>query len=133
MEQLSVVVIDDDPIAQLICKKIIHNCDHNCMVTAFLNPQLAVEYLNLHQANRAQLPDIILLDINMPQLDGFQVLDRMGLMQFKKQIYILMLTSSVSESDRTKATQYSLLSGFESKPFTKEKFKMVREEVLKIR
>jgi CheY-like chemotaxis protein len=67
----------------------------------------------------------------MPQLDGFQVLDHLETLEFKKDIYILMLTSSVSHEDKVKASEYKLLSGFESKPLSRDKFKLIREEVFK--
>ena len=133
MKPLSIIIIDDDPICQLIDRKVIHRCDPDCIIIPFLDPEIAVDYFVTHQNDEELLPDVVLLDLNMPQLDGWQVLDRLGMLDLKKDIYIQMLTSSVDPKDKTKASQYELISSFESKPLSKESFSIIKEEVLRRR
>jgi CheY-like chemotaxis protein len=69
-------------------------------------------------ANAQMLPDIILLDINMPVMDGWDFLDAYSPLhsQVAKKIRIYILSSSISESDMDKANRNPLVSRFVSKP-----------------
>ncbi|MBT2971220.1 MAG: two-component system response regulator [gamma proteobacterium symbiont of Ctena orbiculata] len=66
--------------------------------------QQALDYLigNDHFANRSQypLPDLILLDLKMPGIDGFEVLKRLKGTPLIKRIPVVILTSSKEEGDR---------------------------------
>lgn len=66
-------------------------------------------------------PNLILLDINMPKMNGFEVLDALTEMSFQKKesIMICMLSTSERLSDRRKATQYPLVHSFGTKPLNK--------------
>ncbi|MEW8265103.1 MAG: response regulator [Candidatus Thiodiazotropha sp.] len=66
--------------------------------------QQALDYLfgNDHFANRSQhpLPDLILLDLKMPGIDGFEVLKHLKATPLIKRIPVVILTSSKEEGDR---------------------------------
>ncbi|MBT3048125.1 MAG: response regulator [Candidatus Thiodiazotropha sp. (ex Clathrolucina costata)] len=66
--------------------------------------QQALDYLfgNDHFANRSQhpLPDLILLDLKMPGIDGFEVLKHLKETPLIKRIPVVILTSSKEEGDR---------------------------------
>lgn len=63
--------------------------------------QAAVEYLTQALANQARIPDLVVLDVNMPGLDGFGVLDWMN--QNTPQITAVMLSSSELLADQLRA------------------------------
>ena len=71
------------------------------------------------------LPEMILLDINMPQMDGWQFLE--GLLairpNFNNETIIYVVTSSIAHSDREKANSIEEVSGFLSKPLSVEHLK----------
>jgi CheY-like chemotaxis protein len=82
----------------------------------------AVAYLeDLIQAGQ-KLPDCILVDLNMPEMNGFEFLEYCN--QYiagpMRHVHIYMVTSSLYESDRKKALSFSFIKGFREKPLSKE-------------
>jgi len=86
--------------------------------------QEALDYLT-HIAqhdggNRYPCPDLILLDINMPAMDGWEFLEKYKKMdtEHKGKIIVVMLTTSLLQEDIAKAKATPEISGFEHKPLT---------------
>lgn len=116
----SICIIDDDKIYQMIIKKIIER------TVAFDNVKFyddAIYALEDFKDHSIHLPKLILLDINMPQMDGWQFLDSLikHRPNFHEHTTIYIVTSSIAHSDREKAKSYSQVSGFLSKPISVEK------------
>lgn len=108
-----VMLVDDMEIANFISKKIIQNMLSDVEVYDFTNPALAYEQIDeIH-------PDLILLDLNMPVMDGWAFLERMQA-ENKQEYKVLILTSSTSEVDKEKGMQFSNVLDFCSKPLNKE-------------
>lgn len=71
---------------------------------------------NIHEEHR--IPDLLLLDINMPVMDGWQFLDELELVkgQLTKIPTIYLISSSEWPGDRSKARTYPVVKEFKSKP-----------------
>lgn len=122
MEQLGKVktflLVDDDPVNNVLNSRLIRKvfgCDvHIC--------QQATEALALLKAGGGMLPDVIFLDINMPVMDGFDLLDELtkspGVLPESCRVYIL--TSSIDPQDYEKSQSYGLVRGFISKPLSRQ-------------
>ncbi|WP_026836547.1 response regulator [Gillisia sp. JM1] len=123
----SICVIDDDKIYQLIIKKVIERTTEFDLIY-FYND--AIEAFKEFKNSDKKLPEIILLDINMPQMDGWQFLD--SLIPYRpnlfKETIIYIVTSSIAYSDRDKAESYKEVSGFLSKPLNVEKLKEITDK-----
>lgn len=64
------------------------------------------------------LPDVILLDLNMPIMDGWQLLDELVKIPVAENIPIYIVSSSVDSRDITKAKTYKMVSKYIVKPFS---------------
>lgn len=113
-----VTVIDDDPINNLICERLLLHGGQVEAVNSFLLASQALEWLA--SLLPEQHPDLILLDINMPVMDGWDFLTALNQRLPHHQIKIILLTSSISEDDRDKAAAHASLMGYLSKPLCLE-------------
>lgn len=116
------LIIDDDPIQLRIAELLLKKSDVFNSIT-FLNADLALDYLKDNQQNASSLPDVIFLDLNMPQLDGWGFLNLFGelLPGICKSIHVFIVSSSIDHRDHKKSDEYSFVNGFISKPITPEK------------
>ena len=115
-----VFIIDDDTIHQRIAQIMIEKHQLFDEYTSFTEAEKAVDFLKENISIPQNLPDVILLDLNMPVIDGWDFLDLYeGFKdQVSKAIRIFIVTSSVDEKDILKAQRYSTVIGFISKPLS---------------
>jgi PAS domain S-box-containing protein len=109
-----VCLIDDDQIQHLINKRLIHDINKEIEVVTFLEAEKAFESLTEGKFQ----PDIILLDINMPNMNGWQFLEKLQSTGYSTEVH--MLTSSIDPHDQIKSRDFHLVHGFLSKPLRKE-------------
>lgn len=108
MKVSDVFVVDDDKIFHFIIKKLLMNNNININPAFFENGLQAIEGIkNKIKSGEAQ-PDIILLDINMPILDGWQFLEEYKRLKGKisKNIMIYIVSSSDNQMDLNKAKNF---------------------------
>jgi CheY-like chemotaxis protein len=119
-EMSRVFIIDDDPIHQRIAQIMIqkHSLFDECFT--FTEAENALTFLRENLKNTNTLPEVILLDLNMPVVDGWDFLEAFGKIQpdLSKSIRIFIVTSSVDEKDRQRSQTFPFVSGFISKPLS---------------
>ncbi|WP_345266252.1 response regulator [Nibrella viscosa] len=99
MEQIIYLVDDDDDDCFLAQRAI--NPHINCVLKIFHNGQELINYLTAHPA--LPLPTLILLDLNMPLLNGFETLGFLKSHPVWTQIPVVVLTTSSDVADREKS------------------------------
>jgi CheY-like chemotaxis protein len=114
-----IFIIDDDLIYRMIVSRTITKIDANMQISQCENGQLGLDML---KTRALDTKIIILLDINMPVLNGWGFLDEIKRNDFYDipNLSIYLVSSSTDESDMFKAKQYSFLDGFLHKPLNKE-------------
>jgi CheY-like chemotaxis protein len=127
---VSILLVDDDEINNFISIKLIKKALITSEIMACLNGKFAIEQLvDIQKKDPNNLPDFILLDINMPIMNGWEFLDEYKRLnidpQGKTKIYII--SSSVFSNDINKARSYPLVKSFISKPLSVEKIKEMFE------
>ena len=91
----------------------------------FHNGKEALNHLNAIISNEAELPDVILLDLNMPVMDGWEFLEEFIKIESDKPITIYIVSSSIDPGDINKAKSYDNVSNYIVKPITIEALKTV--------
>ena len=116
----TVCIIDDDPIHQRIAQILIEKHQLYEKAISFSDAEKALDYLSENAADFESLPGVILLDLNMPVLDGWDFLEAFKEMSGRmvKDISVYIVTSSVDEKDRLRSQTFSCVKGFISKPLT---------------
>ena len=120
--------IDDDKLTLMFTKKFLSKGVFAKEVITLTNGKEALEYYNnlidSDLNNNSTAPQLILLDLNMPVMDGWEFLDI-----FNTRIYpiyiqtkIVILTSSTNSLDKEKAKQYPFIIGYILKPISTELF-----------
>ena len=134
MEKIKqVLVIDDDPINNIIFQKLSEFIDFAEEIIPFISAVDSLDYLQKLEAEQSTPPNIIFLDIRMPIVNGWEFLERLS--QLNKNHYfdstaIYMLTSSSEQSDINKSKNYSLVTDYIVKPLSTEKLEEIRERIL---
>lgn len=123
MKQLySTFIIDDDPIFVLLFKKIIEKSERFNRVQNFPDGQYAIEELVRLNSEGNTMPDIIFLDLNMPNIDGWEFLDAVIHYPFIEKLNIYIVSSSIDNHEIEKAKQYKCVKNFISKPIALDFF-----------
>lgn len=115
--KINLLVIDDDDINIFIIKKIVEKTGYNVNMVSKANGLLAIEHLQA-KLNQEDFPHLILIDINMPVLNGWEFLDAYEGLNISQKVDMYMLSSSVYENDIEKAKTYEKVKGFISKPLS---------------
>ena len=126
-----ILLIDDADATNFINRKIIERVGIAEHIEIKLNGKEAIDYIikSDDSENDSPLPSLILLDINMPIMDGWGFLQNYHELEtFKKdQIILLMLSTSLNPDDKRRAEAIPEISDYVYKPLTVE----VINEVLK--
>ncbi len=122
-------IIDDDQVYQWVMKKTIEHTGLIKSVLQFYDGEEALVYFKTNLEAIGELPELILLDINMPAMNGWEFLDEFIKLDFKNKYKstIFIVSSSSVHEDMDKAKEYSIVSGYHVKPISKTTFEdMVR-------
>ena len=129
MKKLNILLVEDDRATNFINKYVIEKEDCTKHIQVSENGLEALEFLKLGIKDSHLLPDLILLDINMPIINGWEFLEAYKKLNFdNKIIIIIMLSSSVNPDDRNKAETIKEVSDFLNKPLNKSNFNRVLQE-----
>ena len=119
-EDANILIVDDDNIYIYIAKKSVKDACPKAEIFVCKNGEEALDKLS------SLNPDILLLDINMPVMNGWGLLDNLLVKNIKLEFPIFIVSSSLDESDKEKAASYKFVKGYINKPINKEKIKKLK-------
>ncbi|MDD2822335.1 MAG: response regulator, partial [Flavobacterium sp.] len=129
MSKKIIWVVDDDAIYQVIINKIIKRSEMFSASSSFKNGKEAVSALHKIIENTELIPDIILLDINMPVMDGWEFMEEIKTIksQIDKKIIIYIVSSSIAVEDKNKSKEFKDVFAFISKPVNVQDIMVIAE------
>lgn len=126
------LLIDDDPITAFLTQRILVHEGLSDTAVSFQSPADALAFL-LRQIPAGPVPQVILLDLNMPVVSGWDFLDPLKPheLQLQGQCIVYLLTSSMAPADKLRAKKYPLVAGVLLKPLDQRKIQQIRPHVLR--
>lgn len=115
-----VYIIEDDWITSTVAELLIKKNRNFGRVRRYANGQLAFDALRQVAGYTAEIPDLILLDLNMPVMDGWEFLDAFSALVLHKRVRVCVLTSSIHPDDIEKSKTYKEVEGYFPKPLDEE-------------
>lgn len=118
-------IVDDDDVYIYGIKKMLQKNPLCKKLKVFHNGEEALEFFKDLTNNPKDIPDIIILDINMPIMDGWEFLEEFIPLRPKlhKEVVIYMVSSSIDKHDIDRAKSISAISDYIIKPITEDKLK----------
>jgi CheY-like chemotaxis protein len=116
----SILLVEDDEATNFISQMVIKKLDCANHVQVAWNGTDALDYLKQCGESASAAPELILLDINMPGLNGWEFLDEYCKMkeEEKAKVVVVMLSTSQNPDDRLRAARNPHVAGFKNKPLT---------------
>ena len=119
----TIFLIDDDRLFHSTIKHLLKQINGGeFSVVDFFDGKPALEFLLSNLENVKLLPDLILLDINLPEMNGWEFLNAYERISqsIKKTIEIFMVTASVSNYDKSMSNSFRIINGYIAKPLSPE-------------
>lgn len=127
-----VCVIDDDNIYQYTAKVILESTGLIKEIRSFYDGKSAINYFRGEgMENKDKLPDVIFLDINMPEMNGWEFLDEYNILlpRLPKPIKVYMVSSSVNSSDMQRSRSYGSVADYLVKPVNRTTYQQLIENL----
>lgn len=121
----SVLLVDDDQVSCFINERILKTFGVTALIHTVNNGQEALNFMQENDNNYDRFPDLILLDLHMPVMNGFEFMEDFLKLSYQGEApKILILTSSANPVDKEKVEQYPIM-GYINKPLRFEELTKV--------
>lgn len=117
MKNFEILIVDDDHIFISLNTIILEQQNIEHALVGHSNGSEAMNYLDKKSQN-GEIQYLVLLDIVMPVMDGWEFLDQLQQKPFKDQVSVALVTASVGKSDEEKAKGYIQVEQIIKKPLT---------------
>jgi CheY-like chemotaxis protein len=129
---LSFIVIDNSDLDCYIAKKLIKRVFPKMQVKHFLAAAEALEHIGKDAGSVSENSTIIILDLLMPQMNGFEFIEAFELLPLaiQKNYYVVVLTTILDKRDLDKVLRYTSVHGILDKPITSEKISGIIYDII---
>ncbi len=126
---MNVLLVDDDATFRFIVQTICNKSGLAQVIQESFNGREAMDYIEENIQIDGTLPDLVLLDLNMPVMDGWEFLDSLPKVVNNRvaELPVIILTSSINTQDRERAQKYPCVKGVFSKPLTSAQLEQMQD------
>ncbi|WP_027395020.1 response regulator [Aquimarina latercula] len=117
MKNLKILLIEDDEIERMKFTRVLQKNNYDCKLQEATNGEEAVEILN----DDTRTPDLVLLDLNMPKMNGIEFLKSLKSNQKLKYIPVIILSTSNNHQDLKRCYEEGI-AGYLVKPLKYEDY-----------
>ncbi|MCF2487534.1 response regulator [Dyadobacter sp. CY347] len=112
------IVVDDDPLNNLVCNHIILKFNADADIKLFTNPEKALEMVQAEGSGGGEY--VLFLDVNMPGMSGWEFLEAFESFdeRIRQRFNIYILSSSIDQGDIEKAAANPFVKGYYPKPLS---------------
>ncbi|MCR8557981.1 response regulator [Mucilaginibacter sp. BJC16-A38] len=123
-------VLEDNPIDQYILKSNLDKYEAFEEITYYSNGKPLINYLDANRDNPVRLPDMMFVDLEMPEVNGWHVLEKLNALSNSscKEIIVYVISTSIALNDILRANAYSFVKEFISKPVTNKNYRAISAE-----
>lgn len=111
---LRTIIVDDDEIVTFLQRKLVAKCDLDPDPYSFKDANEALDFIE-NEAD-SDVSYLIMLDINMPKMDGWEFLERLNSIPNNERFHVVMVTSSIDRKDKRDAADNPHVIDFIEKP-----------------
>lgn len=112
--QFYILIIDDEPAIQFLHKLVIDEWNLKGLALEMPDAEYSLRFLDIHKDLDKRF--LVLLDLNMPRMDGWGFLDALTSADTRAEVAVAVTTSSVNQADRTRALRYPMVVEYIEKP-----------------
>lgn len=125
----NILIVDDDEISNFVTSNVLEELNLAENIYVYESPKDALRIIE--GGNSHELPELIFLDVNMPEMDGFQFIE-----EYKEHVktgsnskIVMYITTQLNAEEEKRAEKYSpYISEFVSKPITPDVVKDILEK-----
>ncbi|NNE77329.1 MAG: response regulator [Pricia sp.] len=122
-----IYIIDDNIVSEFATKLVLEQINIDCKVISFEEAEQGLNALLYALTSEEDVPNIVLLDLKMPGIDGWEFLDKLSeLYAYADVPPIYMVSNFTSSAVRKKANEHGFLKGYIERPISKNRI----EEIL---
>lgn len=122
----NILLVDDDDTSNFITRLFLSSNKKEVKLEVVENGKEAINYFN---SRKTDFPDLVLLDINMPLINGFEFLEWYEKNRFIGKTKIAMFSSSIREDDKLKALPFEDVVDYIEKPLNLNKFNSICDKL----
>lgn len=125
MNKLLIVLLDDNDTMNFLNEKICQLVYREASINAFTEGKQALQFLRSNLYSDEYSAILVLLDINMPVMNGWQFLENLEATPDASKVKVAMVSSSTTEEDKAKSKEYTNVIHYIEKPLSKDSLKFL--------
>ncbi|WP_373523210.1 two-component system response regulator [Aquiflexum sp.] len=125
---MPVIIVDDEPGILFLHELMVSESNLADQIFTFSNPKEGLDFIV--KLSNSDTPLLIILDINMPVFNGWDILDKLDELNIPANAIVIMATSSIHKSDKERSCLYKRVKMFFEKPINLDDCKRIKAELL---